>query len=814
MSGLKTSPSALAAPAGAPDLLEFAPVREWLAGYTNCDRARGLALALLPARDLAEVRRRLRELAEAKRLVELRGAWAAPPADDPRPWLEAARRGQRLEGGVLAKVALLLEAVERAARYWAEAAGEAPTAAAAAAWLRPARTLREALQRAVDAAGEVQDAASPELARLRGRWRLARERIRERLERMVAKGTEGDAGGEGSFVTQRDGRYVVSLRADRFDRSRGVVHDVSRSGAVVFVEPFAVLPLNNELRELAAAESEEIARVLEGLSREVEAHADDLDAGSAALAELDVLWARVRLSQAIGGTTPEVADGAAARFDLRRARHPLLWRQAGGEADGRRAGEAIVPFDLVLTSPQRVLLVSGPNMGGKTVLLKAVGLAVAMAHAGLDICAAEGSRLPFVARLFVDIGDAQSLEDHLSTFAGRLLRMDAMARGGGPEALCLLDEVGAGTDPEEGAALARALLERLAGLGAWTVATTHLGSLKGLAGERPEVVNASMEIDGERLAPLFRLRVGVPGGSYGLATARRLGLEPSVLERAERAVPDEARAVERLLAELGDALARAEEERAALEATHAELSERLARATEREGAAEAQRRESEKRRLTELGVLEAQARALLREVRREAQKAAAERDAGALRALATQVRALEKAGDAWREAAAVEDAGPGLAEVAVGMEVRHVGLDVVGRVVEGPDAQGNVVLARGTWRITCRVADLRGPARDGPAAQPPSRPARAAGARPEAAGAGPEVDVRGLAADEAVVELDRALDRAVLAGLSELRVIHGVGRGVLRDAVVRHLTGHPQVAGQRLGGVGEGGRGVTVAQLA
>jgi DNA mismatch repair protein MutS2 len=284
-----------------------------------------------------------------------------------------------------------------------------------------------------------------------------------------------------------------------------------------------------------------------------------------------------------------------------------------------------------------------------------------------------------------------------------------------------------------------------------------------------------------------------------------------VLARAERGVPEAARATERLLAELGDALARAEAERGAVAEAQAELSARLAAAAERERAATAAQREREQRRLADLGALEAQARVLLREVRREAEKAAAERDTAALRSLGERVRGLEQAGDAWRETARAAD-GAAPAEVAAGMELRHAGLDVVGRVVEGPDGDGNVVLARGAWRITCKVADLR-PVAGGTEAGAPPRRGPAVGARPEPA-AGSEVDVRGLAADEALSELDRALDRAVLAGLAELRVIHGVGRGVLREAVVRHLAAHPQVAGQRMGGLGEGGRGVTVAQLA
>jgi DNA mismatch repair protein MutS2 len=788
-------------------------VREWLAAYTGCERGKSLALALAPLREEGEIERRLRALHEAKHLVEVRGAWPSPPPEDPGPWLVEARRGQRLDGPALAKIALLVDAVGRATRFWAGARAEAPTAAEPAERLVPMPELAAALRRAIDPAGEILDGASDDLARLRRGRRDVRQRVLDRLEKLAAHGGERAGAGDAEFVTQRDGRYVMSVRADRFDRSKGVVHDVSRSGAMLFVEPFGVLPLNNELRELAAAESEEVGRVLDSLSRAVAAGAEGLDAAADALAELDLLWARVRLSQAMAGTTPSVRGGEGGRLALRQARHPLLWRQAGGEADRERARAQVVGFDLELSRGARVLLVSGPNMGGKTVLLKAIGLAVAMAHAGLDVCAAEGAVVPLTERLLVDIGDAQSLEDHLSTFAARLVRMDVMARTAGPASFCLLDEIGAGTDPQEGAALARALLERLGELGAWTVATTHLGSLKTLAAERPEITNASMEIDGERLVPLFRLRVGIPGGSYALASARRLGLEPGVLARAEEAMPEEARALERLLARLGDELNRALAERADLAA------ERAAGAAEREewqrraAEGESERREREQRRLADLSVVEGQARALLREVRREAERAAEERDRDALREMAARARAVERSGDALRAAGAAEASGAALHEVEVGMEVRHAGLDLVARVAEGPDAEGNVVLARGTWRITCRIGDLRAPGAGESA--PAAGVRRAASVAPSESGeVSGEVDVRGLAADEALTELDHALDRAMLAGLHELRIIHGVGRGVLREAVVRHLTAHPQVAGQRMGVHGEGGRGVTVAELA
>lgn len=798
------------------ELLEFLRVREWLASFATSERARGKARALIPAGDVATVREGLRALAEAKPLPETLGDWPSPPESDAASLLDAARRGRRLEGRDLAEIAALVLAIERSARYWKLARESAPTAARPATRLHPAPELGRGLERAVDREGGILDSATPELARIRGRLRETRQRVIEKLERIVQRGGAAESDGDEGYITQRQGRYVLPVRADRFDRSRGVVHDVSRSGAVLFVEPFGVLALNNEVRELESAESEEIARILDRLTALVAERADDLEEGIEALAELDLLWARVRLSAVLRGSTPEIDDSDGARLALSGARHPLLWKQAGGDTDPERAARQVIPFDLTLSGERRVLLVSGPNMGGKTIFLKAVGLAAAMAHCGLDVCAAEGARLPFVRRWHVDIGDAQSLDDHLSSFAGRLVRMDEMARESDTSSLCLLDEIGAGTDPDEGAALARALLEHLATRGAWTVATTHLGGLKTLAAERREVVNASMEIDSGRLVPLYQLQVGIPGASYALATARRLGLAPAVLERAESLVSREARALEELLAELAEERRLARGEREALERERRAEEDRRSERAREENESEGVRRERERRRLDELTALGAQARALLREVRREAERAAGERDAERLSLLARGVRDLERGEEAFRHSGEEPASDEELREVVPGMEVRHAGLGIVARVVEGPDEDGNVVLARGSWRITGRVSDLR--AAGSGDATGAGEAARATRPLPivlhgDSESASWEVDVRGMTSDEALVEVDRALDRALLAGHHELRVIHGVGKGVLRQAISRHLVDHPQVAGQRLGLHGEGGRGVTVAVL-
>lgn len=791
------------------DRIEFGGIRAWLAGRTTSARSRRLAEALGPLPDLETARRRLDDLAEAKRIFETYGAWPGPAAEELTEALESARRGQRLDAEVLLEVRRLLDAVEETRAYFRKIES-APRAGARAAGLVAAAELSRSLKQAIDPQGEVLDSASHALAKLRAKRRETRERLLEKLERLVTREKSDAPEGEG-FVTQRDGRYVVPVRADRFDRTKGVVHDASRTGAVLFVEPFSVLAANNELRELEVSEAQEIGRILDELTEKVAASADVLERDEEILAELDLLAACVRLSREMAGTTPRLVEGESGRLRLVEARHPLLWRQSGGASDPEGTRERVVAFDLTLEGKARVLLVSGPNMGGKTVLLKAVGLAFTMAACGLDVCAAEGSVIPFVTGLFADIGDAQSIADHLSTFAGRLGRMDAMARAASPETLCLLDEIGSGTDPDEGAALAQALLERLGERGAWTVATTHLGSLKALAGDRPEVVNGSMEMDAVRLEPRYRLLVGIPGGSFGLVTARRLGLDPPVLARAEALAGEEGRSLAGLVSELTEELARArverEETRRALDAAAARLAEldRLETSLEQRGA------EKQKRRLEEIRALESQARGLLREVRREAERAAGEREPDRLRELGERVREVAQAGDALaRTAHPPKDELPP-PSLEVGASVRHAGLGVVAKIVEGPDESGTVLLARGAWRIRAAVSDLR--RAETPTEEAERKRDPIVSVETDTDQASWEVDVRGMPVEEAVDAVDRALDRAVLAGHRELRVIHGIGKGVLRDALARHLRGHPQVETEHLGQVGEGGRGVTVAEL-
>lgn len=700
-----------------------------------------------------------------------------------------------------------LDAAHETADAWRdpESAARHPGLAARVEALPRLDALRVRLHESLEPDGRVADGASPVLRRARAEHANGERDVQQRLE----KWSRGF--GESAYVTRQGDRFVALVPAAGFPRRRAIVHDVSGSGQSLFVEPIEMTDANNRLLELKAVAVDEERRVLRELATAVAAAAAELLRLHEILVHLDTLRARARW--AIARDAIALRPGGD-RLRLVHARHPLLVA----------AGADVVPLDLELERGAPFLLVTGPNMGGKTVLLKTVGLAALLAHAAFPVTAAEGSRVPELDHVEADLGDAQSLDQGLSTFAAHLRAMDRMAQVAGPRALLLADELGAGTDPEEGAPLGRALVERFAARGAWGIVTTHLGALKLLAGTVPGVVNGSLEIDAATMRPTYRFVPGVPGASHALAIAERLGLDPAIVAQARANVRAESATLERVLQDLQTL-------RRALDA------ERAAAAEARAAAADAERRHREAaenakveldrvtRKLTrESEALVARSRELWQTVQREARRAEKSRgDAAALKqAIAGVEGGIEALGREGREAygaLGVSDRGAAgrpltAADLAPGLKVRVSDLGMEAEVVEAPDAEGNVRLKRGSWTIQSHVGKLER------LAEPDAGAAAAARARQSAPAATWErdsapldVDLRGREVDDALRELDRALDQGVVGGMQELRIIHGIGKGVLRVAVERHLKGHPQVASLRMGQVGEGGRGVTVARL-
>jgi DNA mismatch repair protein MutS2 len=644
----------------------------------------------------------------------------------------------------------------------------------------------------------VRDEASPALRRIRRELRESEGKLVALLERILGR-LEAHQRVPDMSVTVRNGRYVIPVRREGRGAVGGIVHDSSHTGATLFVEPPAAIEACNRIRELEADELREVDRLLAELTDQVRPLAADLVATRDALATLDALHARARFAIDFRCAAVQLRP-AEQGVALRGARHPLLMEQ----------GIEVVPFDLELEPHERTLLVSGPNTGGKTVLLKTIGLLSMMTQAGLPVPVAAGSAVALYDDIFADVGDEQSIEASLSTFSAHLKNIADLLKRATPRSLVLLDELGSGTDPMEGAALGGAVVEALTRRGAMSIATTHLGALKELAGEVPGVVNASLQFDAERLAPTYHLIKGIPGRSYGLRIATRLGLPDAVLARAEERVPQVERDVNALLESLEarDALlARREADVAAAGAAVQQTAHRLAEREDglrrREIAFEREARQETRRYLLD-------ARHEVERAIREVRGAAAERaDEVATDArqrverLAESHRGkleeLERTGAATPSGEGVADADPGTLVV-----VHSLG-GKVGRVVERRD--DGLLVAVGNVKMTFPAAGLS----IAPAAARPTATALRGDLPDEDAPT--EIDLRGLRAGDVDEVFLQALDAAIRADLRSFRVIHGKGTGALRERVTEMLRKDTRVRAFRMAAWNEGGAGVTVVDL-
>ena len=774
--------------------LEFDRVCSAIAAHAESERGTEAVRSARPIRDSATRARAHARLEEAIRRQREPGSWLTVAGGSLEPRLDP-QAHDGLDGEGLTEVRRWLDAAQSTHVAWEDTDSRSrhPHLAQLVDECPRLEPLRLALTRALDEEGAVRDSASPALAKARRGDAEGERRLHSQLERWVA------GFGEGSYVTRHGDRFVALVPAAGFARKRGIVHDTSNSGQSLFVEPIEACEANNHLLELRAAAQAEELRILRELAESVRSSRPEVLATEATLAELDAVRAAARWANTYGGLAIEPSVGS---LTLIQARHPLL-------AMGERR-DTVVPLDLRLEDSGRLLLVSGPNMGGKTVLLKTVGLSILLAHSALPVLAAEGSRLPRIEAVFVDLGDEQSVDQGLSTFAAHLRHLRAMADAASPGTLLLVDELGAGTDPEEGAALGRALLEHFAAKGAWGVVTTHLGSLKRAAGEVDGIVSGSLEFDLATLTSRYRFQGGIPGASHALDVAGQLGFPEALLARARGLTSEETRALERLLADLAVVRRQIEEEREQLAAALSQAKSERDR--HREATEDSRRTLAELRnRLTsESQALLVRSRELWQSVQRESKRADKRREQA--QRLEAELSQVADEADALDRKAAPGDApaAESLKQVSPGDRVRVLDLGIEAEVVEGPDPDGRVQLRRGSWQIRSHLRKLAPPESGSPA-----RATRARVAAPDAAEEAPrlEVDLRGKESDEAIRAVDHALDRAVLTGLHELRVIHGIGRGVLKAAVERHLRAHPQVESQRMGEGNEGGRGVTVARL-
>ena len=800
------------------DVLEFPRLLELVAGRATSTPGAARVRGLRPTTDGAWLDREHARVTAMRGMLEGELAWSPEPV----PELEGALRKLRVAGAAWNGYELLGGAqLLRSSRRSRESLADERRPAVIAGVLAPlanrllvARTEEEAIERAVQDDGTLKDDASPTLRRLRTQLRAAHGELVRILEKAMGRLEEHHKVADMS-VTIRNGRYVIPVRREGRGAVGGIVHDASSSGTTLFVEPPAAIEFGNRIRELEAEEAEEVDRILRELTDRLrpvrEAMIDSLDA----LTELDALYARARFANEFRCASARLVP-ARQGFALVDARHPLLMVQAAAE------GREVVPFDLNLEADERTLLVSGPNTGDKTVLLKAVGLCSAMAQSGIPAPVHVESRIPIVDDLFADVGDEQSIQASLSTFSAHLKNVSEFLRLATADSLVLIDELGSGTDPVEGAALGWAVLEELTRRGATTVATTHLGTLKELATQVRGVVNASLQFDAVQLAPTYRLIKGVPGRSYGISIARRLHLPEAVVARAEERLPQQ----ERDIAALIERLEQKEAELAAREreadAIATDARTRIAEVIRRERTVREREREAEKRAREEARRYlldarkeidrtirdlkkksDAEIEEAAREARRKAEQLAAAQGAQLERLEREERNAERRARGAARPASAPRSRE----SVAVGDAVLVETLgDKRGRVL---DLRGNeAVVAVGVMKLTVPVRALR--RTESPA--PTERAVAIVGDIPEVE-ASTEVDLRGMRWDEAEGAVYQALDAAITAGLPALRIIHGKGTGALRDLVTEMLRRDTRVRGFRLGEFGEGGSGVTVADL-
>ncbi|MCZ7543882.1 MAG: endonuclease MutS2 [Anaerolineae bacterium] len=786
--------------------LELPKILERLADYAafsaSAERVRDLA----PTTNLAEAVNRQQETAEAVELLTQKPDISVGGARDVRADAGRAARGITLDPQVLLNVRTTLQHGARLQRTLTQLRGQFPILAETASFIEPCADVVDAIGRTLNERGEVLDSASPKLARIRGEIRVAFDRLMSKLNAMV-NNPNNTRWLQEPIITQRSGRYVIPLRSEFKGRIQGVVHDQSASGATLFIEPLATVDLNNTYRQLQLDEEEEVHRILAELSQQVGDRARAITRTVDALASLDLAFAKAKYALDTDAHKPELVafrevSGAGTRahpgstLRLVEARHPLLDR------------DIVVPIDVAFEGDTYVLVVTGPNTGGKTVALKTVGLLVLMAQCGLHLPAKEAALSVFQG-VYADIGDEQSIEQSLSTFSSHMRNIIGILDKADERSLVLLDELGAGTDPAEGSALARALLSALLDKGLTTMVTTHHPELKVFAQQTAGVRNASVEFDLETLAPTYRLIVGLPGRSNALAIAARLGLPEDIIEEARGLVSESDLAVDDLLDEIrrsrdeaAQALASAAQARAQTEAARDELRARL-------DAIEDERREV-LRRARNKGKRDVQRlRTQVRKLRDQMRAAALPLDAlRQVEARAEQLEARMETPVAPATEMPLEDEAE-IPALRLGETVWVRPLQAEGQITELTAGEAEVQVGR--LRLRARLEDLQRRGRlDRKLAEAEKRhdplPTRAPSP-------GMELDIRGQLVEDALPRLEAYLDAAYMAGLPFVRIIHGKGTGALRHAVRESLRGHPLVRSSQRGAENEGGDGVTVVKI-
>ena len=773
--------------------LEYDKIRAMVAERTQCCTGRELAEAMEPVFTNGEAAGQMALTAEAEKLLIRTGRSPAEGFPDMRGCLKRAHAALYLSPGELLGVARCLKAI-RLCKEALESAEDCPLLGNLAQWLQAHRSIEEEIGRCIAGEEEISDGASPALLRIRRSMRIANDRVRERLGNMIRSATFQKYLQE-PLVTIRNGRFVLPVKQEYRQNVPGLIHDQSGSGATLFIEPTAVVELGNEYKKLLGEEEEEIQRILSELTALCAPYSQDILEGLGILGQVDLAFAKARLGREMEGVQPEMDQQGFLR--IIKGRHPLIPK------------EQVVPIDVWLGEEFTTLIITGPNTGGKTVTLKTVGLFALMAQSGLFIPAQTGSRLPVFQAVYGDIGDEQSIEQSLSTFSSHMTNIVEILKQADAGSLVLLDELGAGTDPVEGAALAMSILEELHSRGCRTVATTHYSEIKAFALTRAGMENASMEFDVDRLCPTYRLFIGIPGKSNAFEISKRLGMEERLIEKAREYLKGEDVKFEDVISGAEAQRRRAEEER------RLAAAERDATAKLREEM-EKQRARLEGERETLRAKAREDSRRLVNETREEMEKLVA-----AIRAIPgldqrAADRVIQRSRDALRKREAdlaepleKKSQAPGAApkQVRPGETVRILSLDQKATVLSPADAKGDVQVQAGIMKLTVKLKDLR--------LIQDTAPTKGVGKvqLDTQRQGGLELDVRGKLVDEAILEVDRYIDNCLMSGLDQVSIIHGKGTGALRAGIQDYLKRDKRVKSYRMGAYGEGDAGVTVVTL-
>ena len=780
--------------------LELPAVLEMLAAEAVGDNAKEQARALIPSVEPAEVRRRQEETTAAKTMMVVRGSPSFSGVKDVRPSLARADLGGALNTRELLDIARVLQCARLVRGYIADdTVGKTPIDHLFYA-LHANKFLEEKISTSISGEDEIADGASPELANIRRQMRAAAARARDSLQKIISSPGYAKALQE-PIITMRQDRYVVPVKAEHKGAIPGLVHDISASGATLFIEPMAAVKANNELRELSAKEKIEIDRILAELSADCAEHRDDISADFEILVRLDLIFAKAKLSYKLNCQS---AAGEAGGIVLRRARHPLL--------DQAKA----VPISLELGDSFDTLVITGPNTGGKTVSIKTIGLLAAMNQCGLHIPADDGSNLPVFSHILADIGDEQSIEQNLSTFSAHMSNIVNIIEECDDRSLILFDELGAGTDPTEGAALAVAIIEYCRRKGAVIAATTHYAELKVYATNEPGVQNASCEFDVETLRPTYHLLVGIPGKSNAFAISQRLGLGEDIIADARNRVSTESASFEATIEKLEQTRLLLERDRneAAVKLREAQESAKKAAFLKAELEVRLDKADLKSRREAERIIQEARSTAEevfheLDEMRKHANE---QEEAQQINEARSQLRRkLNLSQEALRkelEPAPAEKTSSRPLKVGDTVQIKSMGMKATVLAIS-PDRV--LSLRAGIMNVTAKEDEVL--LLEGEKVPGPKTVAKSSAAQLRSMSIEPQIDLRGMESVEAVLAAERYIDSAVMSRLKTVTIIHGKGTGALRAAVQQMLKRNKSVKSFRLGRFGEGEAGVTVVEL-